>query len=220
LENTWNNFQHNSYFFLCFFFCLVEKPKSRSSTIQYVGTYPIVILKDVRFVDLKATIDFVYKGEVNVTQNQLGSVLKAAETLQIKGLTDVVNRQRELNAKEMASVDRPKKRKRKQKNNKTSEPSPPVSCDESCGENETLNVISVTMEERTVPIKIFPVQGPSRESEAVERNGREGREEEEMNVIQVAQTDSPPVSSQTILPTTEVTAIEQNDIIVASDATT
>ena len=49
--------------------------------------HPIVILKDVRFVDLKAIIDFMYRGEVNVSQDQLSALLKTAETL--KGECDV-----------------------------------------------------------------------------------------------------------------------------------
>uniref|UniRef100_T1ILI6 BTB domain-containing protein n=1 Tax=Strigamia maritima TaxID=126957 RepID=T1ILI6_STRMM len=51
--------------------------------------HPIVILKDVKFVELKAIIDFMYKGEVNVSQDQLSMLLKTAETLQIKGLAEV-----------------------------------------------------------------------------------------------------------------------------------
>jgi len=33
-------------------------------------------------------MDYMYRGEVNITQEQLGSFLKAAESLQIKGLTE------------------------------------------------------------------------------------------------------------------------------------
>ena len=43
--------------------------------------HPIVILKDVRFVDLRAIIDFMYRGEVNVSQDQLAALLKTAEML-------------------------------------------------------------------------------------------------------------------------------------------
>lgn len=48
--------------------------------------HPIVILKDVRFLDLRAIIDFMYRGEVNVGQDQLAALLKTAETL--KGTCD------------------------------------------------------------------------------------------------------------------------------------
>lgn len=51
--------------------------------------HPIVILKDMKIEDLRAIIDFMYKGEVNVSQNQLGALLKTAESLRVKGLTEV-----------------------------------------------------------------------------------------------------------------------------------
>lgn len=55
--------------------------------------HPIVILKDVRFIDLKAIIDFMYRGEVNVSQDQLSALLKTAETLKVKGLAEVTEKQ-------------------------------------------------------------------------------------------------------------------------------
>uniref|UniRef100_T1IXC3 BTB domain-containing protein n=1 Tax=Strigamia maritima TaxID=126957 RepID=T1IXC3_STRMM len=51
--------------------------------------HPIVFLKDVRYCDLKALIDFMYKGEVNVGQDQLTALLNTAESLKIKGLAEV-----------------------------------------------------------------------------------------------------------------------------------
>ncbi|XP_071442726.1 longitudinals lacking protein, isoforms N/O/W/X/Y isoform X1 [Hetaerina americana] len=53
--------------------------------------HPIVILKDVKFSDLKTMVDFMYYGEVNVSQDQLPSILKTAEMLMIKGLADLPN---------------------------------------------------------------------------------------------------------------------------------
>ncbi|XP_037078452.1 broad-complex core protein isoforms 1/2/3/4/5-like, partial [Pollicipes pollicipes] len=49
--------------------------------------HPVFFLKDTTFIDLKAVIQFVYNGEVNVTQGQLSSFLKTAEMLQVRGLT-------------------------------------------------------------------------------------------------------------------------------------
>ncbi|KAK9502395.1 hypothetical protein O3M35_011178 [Rhynocoris fuscipes] len=49
---------------------------------------PIIFLKDVKFLELKAMLDYMYRGEVNISQDQLDSFLKTAEALQIKGLTD------------------------------------------------------------------------------------------------------------------------------------
>jgi len=51
--------------------------------------HPIVILKDIRYTDLKALVEFMYKGEVNVSQEQLPALLKTAESLKVKGLAEV-----------------------------------------------------------------------------------------------------------------------------------
>ncbi|XP_045784116.1 protein bric-a-brac 2-like isoform X2 [Maniola jurtina] len=51
--------------------------------------HPIVILKDVTFNDLRTMVDFMYYGEVNVTEEQLPQVLETAKILKIKGLTEM-----------------------------------------------------------------------------------------------------------------------------------
>ena len=48
--------------------------------------HPIVYLKDVPAMDLEALLDFMYRGEVDVEQTQLSSLMKTAEGLQVKGL--------------------------------------------------------------------------------------------------------------------------------------
>lgn len=48
--------------------------------------HPIIILKDVRYHDLKNIIRFIYTGEVFVPQHDLQDFLRTAELLEIKGL--------------------------------------------------------------------------------------------------------------------------------------
>ncbi|KAJ8737299.1 hypothetical protein PYW07_000570 [Mythimna separata] len=51
--------------------------------------HPIIIMRDTKYCDLKAAVDFMYRGEINVSQEQIPALLKVAESLKIRGLTDV-----------------------------------------------------------------------------------------------------------------------------------
>ncbi|KAK9875583.1 hypothetical protein WA026_009386 [Henosepilachna vigintioctopunctata] len=57
--------------------------------------HPIVVLKDVKYVEIKAILEYMYRGEVNVAQNQLAALLKVAEALKVKGLVEE-NRSKDL----------------------------------------------------------------------------------------------------------------------------
>ena len=55
---------------------------------SHPAKHPIIILKDVRYSDLRALLDFMYKGEVAVDQDRLPSFLRLAESLKIRGLAE------------------------------------------------------------------------------------------------------------------------------------
>lgn len=46
-------------------------------------------MRDIKWPELKAVVEFMYKGEINVSQEQIGPLLKVAESLKIRGLADV-----------------------------------------------------------------------------------------------------------------------------------
>lgn len=50
--------------------------------------HPIIILKDVPFSHLQSILEFMYAGEVNVSEEQLSAFLKTAERLKVKGLAE------------------------------------------------------------------------------------------------------------------------------------
>lgn len=63
-------------------------PYFQAMFASHPAKHPIIILKDVRYGDLRALLDFMYKGEVAVDQDRLPSFLRLAETLKIRGLAE------------------------------------------------------------------------------------------------------------------------------------
>lgn len=60
---------------------------------QQLDKHPIIILKDVTFAELKLLIDYMYKGKVSTSIQDLAGFVKAAQSLQIKGLSREENEQ-------------------------------------------------------------------------------------------------------------------------------
>ncbi|KAK0077159.1 hypothetical protein PV325_004342, partial [Microctonus aethiopoides] len=50
-------------------------------------THPIIFLRDMRMWELQALVEFMYRGEVYVEQQQLAKLMQAAEALQVRGLS-------------------------------------------------------------------------------------------------------------------------------------
>jgi hypothetical protein len=47
-------------------------------------------MRDLKFWEVQALVEFMYSGEVNVAQDKLPSLLAAAEALQIKGNLSII----------------------------------------------------------------------------------------------------------------------------------
>lgn len=88
-------------------------------------SHPVIIMNGVKFVDVKQIIEFMYQGEVKVLEAELDSFLAVAETLQVKGLSNVrskyqkgdinnateTSEKSEKNNEKEPSLPEPKKRK-------------------------------------------------------------------------------------------------------------
>ncbi|KAG4076101.1 hypothetical protein HA402_011447 [Bradysia odoriphaga] len=64
-------------------------PYFQALFVNHPEKHPIVILKDITYADMKSLLDFMYRGEVSVDQERLTAFLRVAESLRIKGLTEV-----------------------------------------------------------------------------------------------------------------------------------
>ncbi|KAK8788299.1 hypothetical protein V5799_021923 [Amblyomma americanum] len=78
-------------------------PFFRALFVENPCQHPIVILKDMRYMDLKAIVEFMYRGEVDVSRDDLTALLKTAETLKVKGLAEDTNENK--NGGPVTSVD-------------------------------------------------------------------------------------------------------------------
>lgn len=58
---------------------------------ENTSKHPIIFLPHLKYTDIRALVDYMYCGEVYISFGHLPSLLKAAEVLRIKGLTDVTN---------------------------------------------------------------------------------------------------------------------------------
>lgn len=52
--------------------------------------HPFIVLDGTRLSDIQSLVEYMYKGEVNIAQDNLRSLLKTAETLQVR-LTNRIN---------------------------------------------------------------------------------------------------------------------------------
>ncbi|KAI1285415.1 Protein bric-a-brac 2 [Halotydeus destructor] len=91
------------------------------STFTNPYQYPVVILKDMAFADLKFILEYMYRGEVTVPQPNLTTVLEAAKSLSVTGLCDIkVDLELKTDATSAKTPGTTKRRnKRKRTNSKT-----------------------------------------------------------------------------------------------------
>jgi len=83
--------------------------------------HPVLFL-EVPFLDLQKILEFVYYGEVQVSQKRLQSFLKSAELLKINGLIDQISQSSESSTFDQSFFSKlPKKKKRRKESIETNE---------------------------------------------------------------------------------------------------
>lgn len=56
---------------------------------MHTEKHPLIVMYGVKFNDLKMVVEFMYRGEIKVQDEDIHSLLALAENLQIKGLCNV-----------------------------------------------------------------------------------------------------------------------------------
>ncbi|XP_023329058.1 protein tramtrack, beta isoform isoform X2 [Eurytemora carolleeae] len=132
-------------------------PFFRSVLKRNPHQHPLVFLKGVSLKDLRAVLNFMYHGEVNVAQEDLNSFLQVAEDLRVKGLTQ--NNSSSSNSQpksksESRSESRPRRRSSGEPNSapKRFRPDPPAVVADT--EDDIQEV------EEVVPVKAEPIAPP------------------------------------------------------------
>lgn len=64
-------------------------PFFQSIFLEHNSQHPIVILKDVKYTDLKLIIDFMYHGEICVREDQVPSLISTARSLKVRVLEGI-----------------------------------------------------------------------------------------------------------------------------------
>ena len=58
---------------------------------EHFDKHPVILLKDVSYKELKCMINYMYCGEVNISECELPSFLRTAQSLKIKGLAEEIS---------------------------------------------------------------------------------------------------------------------------------
>lgn len=72
-------------FFSPYFKAIFESQPFTNNQCQY----PVIVIKDLAYTELRTIIEFIYKGEVSVSRDKLSSVLQAAKALEVSGLSEL-----------------------------------------------------------------------------------------------------------------------------------
>ena len=64
-----------------------SSPVIQAMLVKYPHPQPLIFLRGVKYVGLKALLDFIYSGQVELEQGRLEDFLQLGKDLQVKGLT-------------------------------------------------------------------------------------------------------------------------------------
>lgn len=80
--------------------------------------HPVIIIKDIAAAELKQIVEFMYKGEINVQQDEIKTLLQVAELLKVRGLADITDKNTDSSAtmKEIILRERETNKARKSTN--------------------------------------------------------------------------------------------------------
>lgn len=62
-------------------------PYFRKIFVENPCKHPVIVLKDIRSWEMQCIVDFMYRGETSVPEGQLTGLVRAAESLKVRGLT-------------------------------------------------------------------------------------------------------------------------------------
>ena len=137
-------------------------PFFRNILRQNPHQHPLLYLKGVKHADLQSVLNFMYHGEVNVSQGELNSFLAVAEDLQVKGLTQNNSTKYESNkTNSKTPLPYPSISDKRYNESKSHDSHPHSSNKKHCVEyDEIQEVIPVKSEPRDIPMPVPMAPAP------------------------------------------------------------
>jgi len=178
----------------------VCSPYFRALLTARPDKHPIVYLKDVNPKHLEQLLSYMYRGEINVLQDDLGPLIETARGLQIKGLADAggsgSDKSRQNSSKEnnktSSNGDTRPSQTPSSKRSRTSTPTPTPSKAPRIDNNvadKSFRIGQVTVEPPTPTVAVYQEEEVDDDDGIVEVDPRDGAVKQELWIANTGEDD-------------------------------
>lgn len=119
-------------------------PFFHSIFLEFPEKHPVIIVKDMHFLDVKTALEFMYEGQATVFEDQICELKRIAHAFEIKGLSYLLKdfkEDKDLKTDKDSKSAQSNKRRRKRRRNTTASSDVGGTSEKSDNEIEVMNMI-------------------------------------------------------------------------------